>query len=71
MSVEKHGNRLRVLIADDDEQIIECYQGAFGRSEATSTMATEPKRRASTRPVATSRSAIAPLFTTDPKARIR
>ena len=40
MSVEKHGNRLRVLIADDDEQILECYQGAFGRSEATATMAT-------------------------------
>ena len=40
MSVEKHGNRLRVLIADDDEQILECYQGAFGRSEVTSTMAT-------------------------------
>lgn len=40
MSVQKRDNRVRVLIADDDEQILDCYQGAFGRAEATATMAT-------------------------------
>ena len=40
MSGPEHGNRLRVLIADDDEQILECYQEAFCPSEATATMRT-------------------------------
>jgi CheY-like chemotaxis protein len=40
MNVQKRDNRVRVLIADDDEQILDCYQGAFGRSGATATMAT-------------------------------
>lgn len=40
MNVQKRDNRVRVLIADDDEQILDCYQGAFGRSAATATIAT-------------------------------
>lgn len=29
------GNRIRVLIADDDEHILQCYRMAFGENDAT------------------------------------
>jgi len=38
--VKKHdnGDSIRVLIADDDERILECYREAFGSAEATEHM---------------------------------
>jgi CheY-like chemotaxis protein len=36
-TVTQHDN-IRVLIADDDEHILECYRDAFGASEATDYM---------------------------------
>jgi CheY-like chemotaxis protein len=35
MNTHQHGERIRVLIADDDEHIIECYREAFEESEPT------------------------------------
>ncbi len=38
MKTQVNDNSIRVLIADDDEHILECYREAFGESEATDYM---------------------------------
>lgn len=38
MSTDSEKDSIRVLIADDDEHILECYREAFGGSEATDYM---------------------------------
>ena len=38
MTTNRDGNGIRVLIADDDEHILECYRKAFGKNEATDYM---------------------------------
>lgn len=38
MNTQASSDSIRVLIADDDERILECYREAFGRSEATDYM---------------------------------
>ena len=35
MNTQMHGDNIRVLIADDDEHILDCYRDAFGATEAT------------------------------------
>ncbi|MFQ6005569.1 MAG: response regulator [Woeseia sp.] len=35
MNAQYHSDRIRVLIADDDETVLECYREAFGESEPT------------------------------------
>lgn len=35
MNMHHHGDCIRVLIADDDEHVLECYREAFGESEPT------------------------------------
>ena len=36
--MQHHEHRIRVLIADDDERILKCYQDAFSEPEQTSSM---------------------------------
>lgn len=38
MTRQGNGDSIRVLIADDDERILECYREAFGSSDATEHM---------------------------------
>jgi CheY-like chemotaxis protein len=38
MAMQHSDDSIRVLIADDDEHILECYREAFGESEATDYM---------------------------------
>ena len=38
MKTQANDDSIRVLIADDDERILECYREAFGESEATDYM---------------------------------
>lgn len=38
MNTETTNDSIRILIADDDEQILACYREAFGESEATDYM---------------------------------
>lgn len=38
MKTQVNDDSIRVLIADDDERILECYREAFGESEATDYM---------------------------------
>ena len=40
MNTQQTDESIRVLIADDDEQILDCYREAFGESEATDYMKT-------------------------------
>ena len=40
MTTQHNDDSIRVLIADDDEHILECYREAFGESEATDYMKT-------------------------------
>lgn len=38
MNTERMNDRIRILVADDDEHILQCYREAFGGSEATDYM---------------------------------
>jgi CheY-like chemotaxis protein len=40
MNTETTGEQIRVLIADDDEHVLECYREAFGDAEPTGIMKT-------------------------------